>query len=85
MLHKYHVGELTDWYHSGMAMNVRIPRELDQHLDELAAREHISKHALLLQGAELVVRSRARREEIGRGIDFVLDHDGELLRRLADA
>ena len=68
-----------------MAMNIRIPEGLDRQLDELAAREHVSKHALLLQGAELVVRARARREEVSRGIDFVMDHDAELLRRLEDA
>jgi predicted transcriptional regulator len=68
-----------------MAMTVRIPEELDRRLDELAVREHVSKHSLLLQGAELVIRTRERREEIDRGIDFVLDHDAELLTRLADA
>ncbi len=45
----------------------------------------MSKHALLLQGAELVVRARSRREDINRGMDFVLQHDAELLRRLEDA
>jgi predicted transcriptional regulator len=68
-----------------MAMTVRIPEELDRQLDELAAREHVSKHSLIVQGAELVVRRRARREEIDRGIDFALDHDAELLTRLSDA
>lgn len=68
-----------------MAMTVRIPEELDRQLDELAARTHVSKHSLLLQGAELVVRARARQEEIDRGIDFVMSHDAEILRRLEDA
>ncbi len=73
------------WYRFGMAMNVRIPAELDRQLEELAAREHVSKHSLVLQGVELMVRTRARREEIDRGIDFVMDHDAELLSRLEDA
>jgi predicted transcriptional regulator len=68
-----------------MALTLRIPEELDRRLDELASREHVSKHALLLQGAELVVRSRGRRDEVDRAIDFVTTHDAELLRRLADA
>lgn len=72
-------------YHFGMALNVRIPEELNRQLDELAAREHVSKHALILQGAELVVRRQARREEIDHGIDFVLSHDAELMTRLSDA
>ncbi|PRZ42467.1 hypothetical protein CLV47_10589 [Antricoccus suffuscus] len=73
------------WYRFGMAMNVRIPEALDRQLEELAAREHVSKHSLVLQGVELIVRTRARREEIDRGIDFVMDHDAELLSRLEDA
>src|SRR5690606_9181653 len=40
------------WYHFGMAMNVRLPEELDQRLGELAARRHTSKHALLIQAAD---------------------------------
>lgn len=68
-----------------MAMNVRIPVELDQQLDELAAREHVSKHSLVVQGIELIVRARARRDEIDSGIDFVISHDAELLSRLEDA
>ena len=68
-----------------MALTVRIPEELDRQLDELAAREHVSKHALLLQGAELVVRARSRRDDIDRGIDFVMNHDADLLKRLEDA
>jgi len=68
-----------------MAMNVRIPAELDQQLDELAAREHVSKHSLVVQGIELIVSARARRDEIDSGIDFVISHDAELLSRLEDA
>lgn len=68
-----------------MAMTVRIPEELDRQLDELAERDHVSKHSLLLQGAENIVRSRARRADIDAGIDFVLRHDAELLTRLEDA
>ena len=68
-----------------MALNLRIPEDLDRELDALASREHVSKHALLLQGAELIVRSRARRDEVDRAIDFVTTHDADLLRRLADA
>ena len=68
-----------------MAMNLRIPADMDQQLDELAAREHVSKHSILLQGAELMLKRSARRAEIESGIDFVMDHDGELLQRLADA
>ncbi len=68
-----------------MAMTVRIPELLDRQLDQIADRDHVSKHALLLQGAELLVKSRSRRDEIDAGMDFVLGHDAQLLRRLEDA
>ncbi|TFC77622.1 ribbon-helix-helix protein, CopG family [Cryobacterium sp. TMS1-20-1] len=66
-------------------MNVRIPEELDRQLEELAAAQHVSKHALLLQGATLIVDRYSRRDEIESGLQFVLSHDAELLQRLEDA
>ncbi|WP_241979505.1 ribbon-helix-helix protein, CopG family [Cryobacterium suzukii] len=68
-----------------MAINVRIPAELDRQLEKLAAAQHVSKHALLLQGATLVVDRYSRRDEIESGLQFVLTHDAELLQRLEDA
>lgn len=68
-----------------MAISVRIPQDLDLALEEVAKREHVSKHSLLLRGAELVVQRSARRDEIDEAVDFVLSHDAELLRRLEDA
>jgi predicted transcriptional regulator len=68
-----------------MAMNLRVPEELDRRLERLAIEEHTSKSALLLQGAELVLQRHARRSEISAGLDFVMSHDAELLTRLEDA
>ncbi len=68
-----------------MAVTVRIPEELDAALERVAAREHVSKHALLLRGAQLVVDRSARNVAIDEGLDFVLSHDAELLERLEDA
>lgn len=68
-----------------MAMNLRVPEELDRRLEQLAAEEHTSKSALLLQGAELVLQRHGRTREIDEGLEFVLSHDAELLRRLEDA
>lgn len=73
------------WYHEGMAMNLRVPEDLDRRLEKLAAEEHTSKSALLLQGAELVLQRHARRREISAGLDFVMSHDADLLKRLEDA
>jgi predicted transcriptional regulator len=68
-----------------MALNVRIPAALDRQLEQVALREHVSKSALLLQGAQLIVDRAARRDEIAAGLDHVLRQDAELLERLADA
>ena len=73
------------WYHEAVAMNLRVPEELDWRLEQLAAEEHTSKSALLLQGAELVLQRHRRSREIGAGLDFVMSHDAELLTRLEDA
>ena len=76
---------IPKWYHLGMAINVRIPEDLDAQLQKVADAENVSKHALLLRGARLVVERSSRRAEIDAGLDFVLSHDEELLRRLEDA
>ncbi len=77
---RYHIGTMV-----GMAMNLRVPEDLDRRLEQLAAEEHTSKSALLLRGAELVLQRHARRREISEGLDFVMSHDAELLTRLEDA
>lgn len=68
-----------------MALNLRIPEELDRELDRLAEAQHVSKSALLLQGAELVVERNSRRRELDEIFDSVVADHAELLRRLEDA
>jgi predicted transcriptional regulator len=68
-----------------MAMTVRLPEDLDRRLETIAAAEHVSKHALLLRGAQLVADRSERRAQVTEAIDFVTTHDAELLQRLADA
>ncbi|MDD7835941.1 MULTISPECIES: ribbon-helix-helix protein, CopG family [Paenarthrobacter] len=68
-----------------MAINLRVPEDLDRRLEKLAAEKHTTKSALLLQGAELVLQRHASRREIAEGLDFVMSHDAELLIRLEDA
>jgi predicted transcriptional regulator len=77
--------EMVSTYPLEMAMTIRLPEELDRALDAIAEAEHVSKHALVLQGVELIVARRARRVDVDDAIDFVLSHDAELLRRLEDA
>lgn len=66
-------------------MNLRLPEELDAALAKIAEAEHTSKHALLLRGAEMVVSSYARDLDFRDGLEFILQRDSGLLRRLEDA
>lgn len=66
-------------------MNLRVPEELDRRLEKLALEQHTSKSALLLQGAELVLQRHGRSRDIEEGLEFVMSHDAELLKRLEDA
>ncbi|MEV4737063.1 MULTISPECIES: ribbon-helix-helix protein, CopG family [unclassified Microbacterium] len=68
-----------------MAMNLRLPAELDAQLSALADRRHTSKHALLIEAADRFVREEVTTEQavgIARG---VADRYSELLKRLEDA
>lgn len=76
---------IPKWYHPLMAITVRIPEKLDAELQRVADELHVSKHALLLQGAGWVVERYSRRAEIDAGLEFVLSHDAELLKRLEDS
>lgn len=66
-------------------MNLRVPEDLDRRLDQLAAEEHTSKSALLLQGAEFVLQRHRQSRDISAGLDFVMSHNAELLTRLENA
>lgn len=68
-----------------MALNIRLPEDLDRQLDVIASESHVSKSALILQGAQLVVERHARRNVTDASLAFVKAHDAELLERLADA
>ncbi|WP_417509431.1 ribbon-helix-helix protein, CopG family [Microbacterium sp.] len=68
-----------------MAMNVRLPEEIDQQLGELAARRHTSKHALLIQAADRFLREEVTTEQaVGIALN-VADRYSELLKKLEDA
>ena len=66
-------------------MTLRLPEELDRELEALAAKERVSKHALVLQAETLLIARRTRRASVDEAVDFVLSHDAELLQRLEDA
>lgn len=68
-----------------MAMNLRLPPTIDDELDAIAAEDHVSKSALLIQGAELLIARRNRQQRIATATRAVLSDDAKLLDRLADA
>ncbi|MBP2216014.1 hypothetical protein H4V95_001205 [Arthrobacter sp. CAN_C5] len=65
-----------------MGMNLRPPEDLNFELGRIAAASQVSKHALLLQGAQLVVARYERQREINAGMGFVASDDPALLTRL---
>jgi predicted transcriptional regulator len=68
-----------------MAMTVRIPAELDAKLEELAARRHTSKHALLIEATDRFIREEVTTEEAVTIALGVADRYAELLKKLEDA
>jgi predicted transcriptional regulator len=65
-------------------MTLRLPEDLNAQLSHLAEDRHMSKHALLLQAAELLVSRENRRAEISAGLDRILVTDADLLKRLSE-
>ncbi len=66
-------------------MTLRLPEELDRRLDELAAQRHTSKHSLVLQAVEELVRAQDAQEKIDRAVDYTFERYGDVVDRLADA
>ncbi|BDI23182.1 hypothetical protein [Herbiconiux sp. L3-i23] len=67
-----------------MAMTLRLPEDLNAQLSTIAEEWHVSKHAVLLQAAELLVSRETRKAEISAGIERILESDADLMRRLAE-
>ena len=68
-----------------MAMTLRLGEATDARLERLAALKKSPKSALVVQAVEQLLDREERRAELDAGLDFVLSHDAELLRRLEDA
>ena len=68
-----------------MAMTVRFSPELDKQLQEIADARHTSKHALVLQAVEGLVRTETVEGRVMASVDRTLRRDAELLTRLEDA
>lgn len=68
-----------------MDMNLRVSDDGDRRPSEPTAKAYTSKWALLGQVAGSDVQRHRHRQEIGAGLDFVMSHDAELLKRLEHA
>ncbi|MFB4351322.1 ribbon-helix-helix protein, CopG family [Microbacterium sp. CR_7] len=68
-----------------MAMNLRLPEELDAQLEEIARARHTSKHAVIIEAATRFARDSSRTSQVHSAVDFVLNNDRVLLERLEDA
>lgn len=68
-----------------MAMTVRFSTELDEQLQKIADARHTSKHALVLQAVEVLVRTENTNDRVMASVERTLRRDDELLTRLEDA
>ncbi|MET4590675.1 hypothetical protein [Arthrobacter sp. 754] len=68
-----------------MDMNLRVSDDGERRPDEPTANANTSKSVLLGQVAGSEFQRHGRRQEISAGLDFVMNHDAELLKRLEDA
>ncbi|WP_188551834.1 CopG family ribbon-helix-helix protein [Sediminivirga luteola] len=67
-----------------MAMNVRLPEELDAQLDRLAREQGVSKHALLIEGVQDVLKKHNRKRMVQEALADVDDRYGDVVARLAE-
>lgn len=66
-------------------MTLRLPAELDQALEAIAAARNTSKHAILLEAADRFVRQESKTDRVLRAVDDIGIEYAETLRRLEDA
>lgn len=68
-----------------MAINVRLPEELDRQLSELAEEKHVSVHALLLAAAESYVLIEKKTAAVLASVDSTRERYADTIKRLEDA
>ncbi len=77
--------ERSEWYHFGMAMNVRLPEELDARIDAIARERHISKHAVLIEAATRFADAESKTARVLDIADEISTRYAETITRLEDA
>lgn len=68
-----------------MAMTVRLPAELDEKLEQIAAARHTSKHAVLIEAANRFVTDEFKTAMVLALTDEAAEDWAELFERLEDA
>lgn len=76
---------VSTWYCGCMALTLRLPEDLDHQLADLAEREHLSKHSLIVESVRRMLEEREHRAMVEEGLAYALEHDAKTLERLADS
>jgi predicted transcriptional regulator len=66
-------------------MTVRLPAELDEKLEQIAAARHTSKHAVLIEAANRFVTDEFKTAMVLAAVDRVTDQYADAIQRLEDA
>lgn len=68
-----------------MAMNVRLPEELDARLEAIARERHTSKHAVLIEAATRFADTESKTDRVLAIADEISTRYAETIKRLEDA
>lgn len=68
-----------------MAMNVRLPEELDARLEAIARERHTSKHAVLIEAATRFADTESKTDRVLAIADEISTRYAETITRLEDA
>lgn len=75
----------TAQHHRTMDMNFRVSEDGDRRPGVPIAKAHTSESVLYGQVAGSDIQCHRHRQEICAGLEFVMSHDAELLKRLENA
>ena len=73
------------WYHSGMAINLRLTPEEQELLDALAADSGLSKNDVLRRALVEKAAREGHRAKVDASFEWAVNRYGDLLRRLGEA
>lgn len=68
-----------------MAMNLRLPPELDAQLEDIARERHMSKHAVIIEAAARFARTESKTARVLSLADEITGRYADAIKRLEDA